>query len=218
MGRRSCDGTGLLEAFRAGVANLEAHVDEVNGLNVFPVRMPALRERQEDIPVLAEHLTRRLLERHQRPVAALPRHAIESLMAHDWPGNVRELENVLERAIIAMTGPTLHLLDALAPEMGGGPSGAASTLMVDVERAHILRMLHASGWRIEGARGAALALGLKASTLRSRMRKLGVRRAPARSRTAPARPGYDEACSPGRSRRLADAWMPNPASTSSMTT
>jgi transcriptional regulator with GAF, ATPase, and Fis domain len=146
-------------------------------LNVFPVRMPALRERREDIPVLAEHLFTRLLEKYGRTAGAIPKHVVDSLMAHDWPGNVRELENVLERAIIAMTGPTLQLVEPLVPEMGGEPSGAATTLMVDVERAHILRMLHASGWRIEGSRGAAAALGLKASTLRSRMRKLGVRRA-----------------------------------------
>jgi DNA-binding NtrC family response regulator len=156
--------------------------------------MPALRERHEDIPVLAEHLTRRLLEKHHRSVGAIPKHVLDSLMAHDWPGNVRELENVLERAIIAMTGSTLQLLEPLTPEMGGGPCGAATNLMVDVERAHILRMLHASGWRIEGARGAAVALGLKASTLRSRMRKLGVRRA--KGVCSSARAGYDEACTP----------------------
>jgi transcriptional regulator with GAF, ATPase, and Fis domain len=145
-------------------------------LNVFPVRMPALRERPEDIPLLADYLARRLLERHHRPPSAIPSHVVDALVAHDWPGNVRELENVLERAIIGMTGATLRLLEPLTPEIGG-PFGAPSTLMVDVERAHILRMLHVSGWRIEGPRGAALALGLKASTLRSRMRKLGVRRA-----------------------------------------
>ena len=163
-------------------------------LNVFPVRMPALRERLEDIPLLAEHLTRRLFEKHHRPAVAIPSHVLDSLMAHDWPGNVRELENVLERAIVGMTGSTLRLLEPLTPEMGGGPSGAPTNLMVDVERAHILRMLHVSGWRIEGPCGAALALGLKASTLRSRMRKLGVRRA---KRLAPsARARYDEARAP----------------------
>jgi transcriptional regulator with GAF, ATPase, and Fis domain len=155
-------------------------------LNVFPVRMPALRERQEDIPILAEYLIRRLSEKHQRRVGTIPRHVLDSLVAHDWPGNVRELENVIERALIAMTGPTLRLLEALTPEMGDGPSGAATNLMVDVERAHILKMLHASGWRIEGPRGAAMELGLKASTLRSRMRKLGVRRMQRRLEAVPA--------------------------------
>ncbi|MCU0254155.1 MAG: hypothetical protein MUE47_06405, partial [Acidobacteria bacterium] len=90
------------------------------------------------------------------------------------------------------TGSTLELLGPLAPETGGWPSGAATTLMVDVERAHILRMLHASGWRIEGSRGAAVALGLKASTLRSRMRKLGVRRL--KRVPSSARADHDEAC------------------------
>jgi formate hydrogenlyase transcriptional activator len=153
-------------------------------LNVFPVRMPALRERQGDIPILAEYLITRLSAKHQRPVSAIPRSVLDSLLAHDWPGNIRELENVLERAVIAMAGSTLHLLEALTPETSADPFGAATNLMVDVERAHILRMLHESGWRVEGPRGAALALGLKASTLRSRMRKLGVRRAPGRLRSA----------------------------------
>jgi transcriptional regulator with GAF, ATPase, and Fis domain len=154
-------------------------------LNVVPVRMPALRERQEDIPLLVEHLIKRLSEKYQRRVAAFPRHALDSLMAHDWPGNVRELENVIERAVIAMTGPTLPLLEALDAETSGGPAGPTSDLMVEVERAHIVRMLHATGWRIEGACGAAQRLGLKASTLRSRMRKLGVRRAAGRLRAVP---------------------------------
>ena len=163
-------------------------------LNVFPVRMPALRERQEDIPVLAQHLTRRLLEKHNRPPLTIPNSVIDSLMAHDWPGNIRELENVLERAIIRTTGSTLRLLEPLTPELDFGFSGAATTLMVDVERAHILRMLHVSGWRIEGARGAALALGLKASTLRSRMRKLGVRRA--KDVASSVHASYDEVRTP----------------------
>jgi formate hydrogenlyase transcriptional activator len=155
-------------------------------LNVFPVRMPSLRERQSDIPILTEHLIKRLAEKHQRRVGAIPPPVLDALVAYDWPGNIRELENVIERAIIAMPGSTLHLLEALTPEVSGGPPDAPTNLMIDVERAHILRMLHASAWRIEGPRGAALALGLKASTLRTRMRKLGVRRARIRLRTAPS--------------------------------
>jgi formate hydrogenlyase transcriptional activator len=152
-------------------------------LNVFPIRMPSLRDRQSDIPILTEHLVKRLAQKHQRSVGAIPRPVLDTLLAYDWPGNIRELENVLERAIIAMPGSTLHLLEALTPEVNDGPPDAATNLLIDVERAHILRMLHASAWRIEGARGAARALGLKPSTLRSRMRKLGVRRAQVKSRT-----------------------------------
>ena len=159
-------------------------------LNVFPIRMPALRERQSDIPILTEHLVARLGKKHQRFVAAIPPAVLDTLLAYDWPGNIRELENVIERAIISMPGSTLDLLDALTTEVSDGPPDAPTNLMIDVERAHILRMLHANAWRIEGPRGAALALGLKASTLRSRMRKLGVGRTRVR-RTAPSCQGVN---------------------------
>jgi formate hydrogenlyase transcriptional activator len=173
----------LLEEVRAGRFRRDLYYR----LNVFPVRMPPLRERLSDIPLLAEYLIRRLSAKHQRSVGTVPRPVLDSLLAHDWPGNIRELENVIERAIISMQGSTLQLLEALTPEVSDGPPAAATNLMIDVERAHILRMLHASAWRVEGPRGAAVALGLKASTLRSRMRKLGVRRAQGRLRAASVR-------------------------------
>ncbi len=160
-------------------------------LNVFPIRMPALRERPSDIPILTEHLTRKLGKKHQRFVAAIPPAVIDTLLAYDWPGNIRELENVIERAIISMPGSTLDLLEALTTEVADGPPDAPTNLMIDVERAHILRMLHANAWRIEGPRGAAQALGLKASTLRSRMRKLGVRRVRVSPRMAPSCQGVN---------------------------
>jgi transcriptional regulator with GAF, ATPase, and Fis domain len=153
-------------------------------LNVFPIRMPSLRERESDLPILTDHMVSRLARKHQRTVDAIPRHVLDTLLAYNWPGNIRELENVLERAIIAMPGSTLQLLEALTPEVDEAPTEAPSTLLTDVERTHILRVLHASAWRIEGPRGAARALGLKPSTLRSRMRKLGVQRSRIRSRTA----------------------------------
>jgi formate hydrogenlyase transcriptional activator len=109
-------------------------------------------------------------------------------MAYDWPGNIRELENVLERAIIAMpdSDSTIHLLEALTPEACHPLADAPTNLMIVVERAHILRMLHTSAWRIEGPRGAAVALGLKPSTLRSLMRKLHIMRVRVKRRTAMA--------------------------------
>ena len=101
---------------------------------------------------------------------------LETLTAYDWPGNVRELENVLERAIITSPDSALQLLEPLISETSDTDGDAPGTMLADVERAHILRILGVSAWRIEGPRGAARALGLKPSTLRSRMRKLGVRR------------------------------------------
>ena len=148
-------------------------------LSVFPITMPPLRERRD---------------RHSRahPViwwigwrgstsggsTRFRSGVLEMLGEYDWPGNVRELENVLERAIITTPDSTLRLLEPLTPEMLDAVPDAPTTVLVDVERAHILRILHASAWRIEGPRGAAALLGLKASTLRSRMLKLGVQRGP----------------------------------------
>ncbi len=146
-------------------------------LNVFPITMPALRDRRGDVPALARCLVGRLARKHQHRIETIPTSVLDTLTAYDWPGNVRELENVLERAIITAPGTTLELQEALTPETTQ-TIAPTTTLMVDVERTHILRMLYASEWRIEGPRGAARALGMKPSTLRSRMRRLGVRRLP----------------------------------------
>jgi len=152
-------------------------------LNVFPITMPPLRERSCDVPLLASHLVDRLARKHQRHILNVPKQVLDTLTAYDWPGNVRELENVLERAIITTPDTSLELQEALTPEASEA-FAAPTTLMVDVERCHILRMLHANDWRIEGPRGAANALGLKPSTLRSRMRRLGVMRLPAARRAS----------------------------------
>jgi len=145
-------------------------------LSVFPIAMPPLREHLEDLPALAHHLLERLSRRYQKRVDAISRHLLEDLATHHWPGNVRELENVLERALITTPDATLRLAEWLGAEPPQVPYSAASTALIDVERAHILRLLRATDWRIEGRQGAATALGLKPSTLRSRMRKLGVTR------------------------------------------
>jgi transcriptional regulator with GAF, ATPase, and Fis domain len=147
-------------------------------LNVFPITMPPLRERKADIPMLAEHLLKQLSQRHHRRFDRVPACVLDSLMAHDWPGNVRELENILERAVITSPEQGLRLLEPLTCELFEVPVMSVSSTLVDVERAHILRVLHAAAWRIEGPHGAAVMLGLKPSTLRSRMRKLGVKRVP----------------------------------------
>jgi transcriptional regulator with GAF, ATPase, and Fis domain len=145
-------------------------------LNVFPITMPPLRERQSDISALTQYLVGRLAQKHRRHIDAIPRQLIDSFLAYEWPGNVRELENVLERAIITTTDATLRLSEPLTSEVLDVLPGTSTSTLVDIERAHILRVLHANAWRIEGPHGAALTLGLKPSTLRSRMRKLGVKR------------------------------------------
>jgi formate hydrogenlyase transcriptional activator len=162
----------LLDEVRAGRFRRDLYYR----LNVFPITMPPLRERRSDIPALTTHLVTRLAQKHQRRIDSIPRQVFDALLGYDWPGNVRELENVLERAIIMTPDSTLRLLEPLTSEALDAVPAAPTSLLADVERAHILRVLHARAWRIEGAHGAAAALGLKPSTLRSRMRKLGVRR------------------------------------------
>ncbi|HEY8536168.1 MAG TPA: sigma 54-interacting transcriptional regulator [Vicinamibacterales bacterium] len=143
-------------------------------LNVFPVAMPALRERPADIPILARHLVDRFARKHQRRIDEIPPSLFDTLATYHWSGNIRELENVLERAVIT-SGPVLRLPAPLQADPADA-TGPPFTRLADIERAHIVRMLDRTGWRIEGPRGAARALDLKPSTLRSRMRKLGIRR------------------------------------------
>jgi DNA-binding NtrC family response regulator len=155
-------------------------------LNVFPVTVPPLRDRREDVPLLVAHFLAKAARKLGRSFDGVAPAFVERATAYDWPGNVRELENLVERAAILSRGP---LLDALEPFGAGAapalaqpsaatalpPAAPAGTLQ-DVERAHIERVLGAARWVIEGPQGAAAALGLNPSTLRGRMRKLGIRK------------------------------------------
>jgi transcriptional regulator with GAF, ATPase, and Fis domain len=151
-------------------------------LNVFPVTVPALRERRQDIPLLIGHFVAKAARKLGKPFDGVAPAFLERATAYDWPGNVRELENVVERAAILARGPLLESLEpfgAPAPSARSEPPAtppAATGTLEEVERAHIERVLGAMRWVIEGERGAAHALGLNASTLRGRMRKLGIRK------------------------------------------
>jgi len=144
-------------------------------LNVFPITLPTLRQRRSDIPLLVWHLVERLGRTLRRKIDTIPDDVMEALRNHDWPGNVRELENVVQRALIVSRGSTLSLNEAWQPALET-PVASASATLTDVERRHIVRILDDVRWRIEGAGGAAQILGMKPSTLRSRMLKLGVAR------------------------------------------
>ena len=144
-------------------------------LNVFPITLPTLSQRREDIPLLVRHLISRLGPALRKSVDTVPDDVMRALQAHEWPGNVRELENVLQRALILSKGSTLSLGDAWLPLPETAAEGGSATLF-DIERRHIIRVLSGARWRIEGAGGAAQVLGMKPSTLRSRMLKLGVSR------------------------------------------
>jgi formate hydrogenlyase transcriptional activator len=140
-------------------------------LNVFPIRVPPLRERTEDIPLLVWTFLEEFSTRMGKKITQVPRKTMDALVRHSWPGNVRELRNVIEHAAILTTGDTLRvpLLEGAAAVAAPSPTLAAS------ERELILRALEKRGWRVKGPTGAAAALGLNPSTLYSRMKKLGIR-------------------------------------------
>ena len=146
-------------------------------LNVFPVHMPPLHERPEDIPLLVRHFVEHYARRMKRAIETIPSETMEVLTRYRWPGNVRELQNLMERAVILSPGPVLHVplgdLDVRAT--GGQPRGPAQTLE-EAERAHIVATLTDTNWVVAGARGAAVRLGMNRSTLQFRMKKLGIMR------------------------------------------
>src|SRR5882672_4032245 len=156
-------------------------------LNVFPVHVPPLRERQDDIPLLVRHFVQQFARRMNKVVDTVPTETMNALVRYHWPGNIRELQNLVERAVILSTGPILKvpLNDLQAP-----PAPAAARripTLQEAERRHILEALDASNWVISGPNGAATSLGLKRSTLQARMDKLGIRRARAAAPSQSAR-------------------------------
>jgi DNA-binding NtrC family response regulator len=154
-------------------------------LDVFPIVVPPLRERTADIEPLIAHFGVRLARRLGRPLDGIAASFVERACAHGWPGNIRELENLVERALIVSRGGPLDASELLPARAGSGACASDAALRSEgessleaIERAHIRRVLEAVGWRIEGDRGAAERLGLNPSTLRGRMRKLGIRARP----------------------------------------
>jgi transcriptional regulator with GAF, ATPase, and Fis domain len=141
-------------------------------LHVFPVTMPPLRDRLDDIPQLVEFYVKKISKRMGKSIEVIPTGVMDALQNYHWPGNVRELENVLERAVINSSGPKLRLVDELKTRQKDSPT-APKTLEA-VEREHIVRTLEQTRWKISGKNGAAEILGLNRSTLRARMRKLGI--------------------------------------------
>jgi formate hydrogenlyase transcriptional activator len=167
------------------VANREFRSDLYYRLNVFPVCLPALRERAEDIALLVRHFVGLCAERMNKDVERVPREAMEVLLAHAWPGNVRELQNFIERAVILSPGKVLRPPLAELKQFADRPDGSdhsgipkAMTLK-DAERDHILQALAETNWVIGGPKGAAARLGLQRTTLISKMQRLGISRAQA---------------------------------------
>ncbi len=142
-------------------------------LNVFPIQVPPLRDRKEDIPLLVSYFTQKYAQRIGRQIDSIPSAAMQALMRYDWPGNIRELQNVIERSVILSPGRVLQLA---MPEAGLAPRNAATPLSEAAERERILRALRQTRGVVGGPRGAAALLGMKRTTLQSRMKKLGIRR------------------------------------------
>jgi transcriptional regulator with GAF, ATPase, and Fis domain len=163
-------------------------------LNVFPIALPPLRSRPEDIALLVHYFVSRFAAKIGRKIARVPHETMQRLAAYSWPGNVRELENVIERAVILSSGPELHFPSEMLLEIAptGLPTQTAradlaplaareeppseAVSLEDVERAHIVTVLERTHWRIDGPQGAARILNLNPSTLRSRLKKLRIQR------------------------------------------
>jgi PAS domain S-box-containing protein len=152
-------------------------------LNVFPVTMPPLRQRKEDIPLLVNHFVSKFNNKIGKKIETVSTNTLNLLQDYSWPGNVRELESVIERAVIISTGISLQVLerfetfqktDELAVGVAGETAGGAVKALVDMERDHIFQVLLKTAWRVEGKNGAAVLLGINPSTLRARMRKFGI--------------------------------------------
>ena len=146
-------------------------------LNVFPIQSPALRDRREDIPLLVRHFVQKYAASLGKTIETVPLATLARLQAYSWPGNVRELQHVIERAVIVSRGATLEFGDWLRePTAETGAGKASVTTLEEMEREHILKTLEIAGWRVSGENGAARLLGLKATTLEARMKKLGIER------------------------------------------
>ena len=157
-------------------------------LNVFPIHVPALRERREDIPLLVRYFVQKFSRQLNKAVEYVPADAMDALANYVWPGNIRELENLLERAVLLSPGKELRvplselksnsaaLPDPSSPFASFAPANPSIATLEEADRQHILRALRQTEWRIAGPKGAAVLLGMKRTTLQARMRKLGIRR------------------------------------------
>jgi formate hydrogenlyase transcriptional activator len=143
-------------------------------LHVFPLTVPPLRERREDISLVVRHFVEKYARRLNRRIETIPARTMEVLADYSWPGNVRELQHFVERAVILSSGPSLRApLDELKHETTPACAASLSTLE-EMEREHVLRALKESNWVTGGPKGAAVRLGMKRTTLACRIRKLGI--------------------------------------------
>ena len=145
--------------------------------NVFPIEIPPLRERAEDIPLLVHYFVSRLARRMQKNISSIPKRAMEALVNASWPGNVRELENFIERAVILTQGNELYVPNGELKNDVQSPRDPSPSTFQDAERQVIIDALRAASGRIAGKGGAAEQLGLKRTTLQHKICRLGITRA-----------------------------------------
>jgi formate hydrogenlyase transcriptional activator len=145
-------------------------------LNVFPIRIPPLRQRHQDIPILARHFVEKYARRINKHITEIPAEVMEALLRYDWPGNIRELQNFIERAVILSPGSVLTPPLAELRHPAAAPRRAAAATLEDAERQHILEALQATEWTLGGSEGAAARLGIPRTTLIYKMRRLGIHR------------------------------------------
>jgi DNA-binding NtrC family response regulator len=146
-------------------------------LNVFPISIPPLRRRQDDVPLLVNHFVVKFNKKMGKHITTISQETMNALREYHWPGNVRELESVIERAVITSQGVVLQVLDCFAPALKTVElTGEGNMALAELEHEHIIQVLRKTNWRIEGENGAAVILGLNPSTLRGRMRKYGIHR------------------------------------------
>jgi formate hydrogenlyase transcriptional activator len=162
---------------KAMVAARTFRADLYYRLNVFPIHVPPLRERQDDIPALVRHFVRHYAARMRRNIRSISTRTMNALLDYAWPGNIRELQNLIERAVIRSTGERLEVQVPAAERGAGTPKDLATgETLEEVERGHILAALKETRWILAGPRGAAHRLGINRSTLQFRMKKLGIER------------------------------------------
>ena len=165
------------------VSAKQFRVDLYYRLNIIPITLPPLRERIEDIPLLAQYFVEKFSARLHKPIHIIPEDVIEVLQAHDWPGNVRELQNFIERSVLLSPGAVLRPVFSELQRMARRCPSAPAQTFAEAARDHILEVLEQTGWMIGGKNGAAERLGLPRTTLIYKMRKLGIEpRRPHRTR------------------------------------
>ena len=166
---------------KAEVAKGQFRADLYYRLAVFPIESPPLRERRDDVPLLVDLFVSRYATAMRKTITSVDESSMEALVAYDWPGNIRELKNIIERSVILCTGATLHVQETLGPTApatgpSSPPSGPLKSDLHSIERSRIVKALEECGWRVKGPGYAADRLGLSPSTLRSRMKRLGIER------------------------------------------